>query len=144
MKTSGLKELKYKDIKIGDEASFDAVITEEDVKSFMKISGDINPLHSDEKYALSTKIGGKIVHGMLVSSLFSTLVGTHLPGKYCLYLSQELQFKNFVKPNTQLMIQGRVINKMDALKLITIDTKISDKISNKIYVSGKARVQLLQ
>jgi|SRR3989338_6316247 len=137
-------ELKYKDIKIGDEALFDASITEDDVKSFIKISGDTNPLHLDEKYASGTKIGGKIAHGMLVSSLFSTLVGVHLPGKYSLYLSQELQFKNFVKPNAKLAVWGRVISKMDALKLITMDTKISDKNSDKIYVSGKARVQLLR
>lgn len=144
MNTTKLNELKYDDIKIGDEASFEAVITEEDIKSFIKISGDINPLHSDERYASGTKAGGKITHGMLVSSLLSALVGVYLPGKYCLYLSQELQFRNFVKPGANLAVCGRVTNKMDALKIITINTKISDKNSDKIYVSGKARVQLLQ
>ena len=144
MEKNAPRELKYEDIKIGDEASFGATITENDVEFFMKFSGDTNPLHSNEEYAASTKFGGRIVHGMLVSSLFSTLVGMYLPGKYCLYLSQELQFKNFVKPNPKLIVRGRVVNKMDALKLVTINTEIIDKYSNKICVSGKARVQLLQ
>ena len=144
MKTGAAKELSYQDIKIGDEASFDAVLTEDDVKTFMRLCGDINPLHSDDTYAARTKFGGTIMHGMLVSSLFSTLVGVYLPGKYGLYVSQELQFKNAVRPNAGLRVRGQVIRTMDALKLITIDTTITDRNSGVVYVAGKAQVQLLQ
>ncbi|MCP4577492.1 MAG: MaoC family dehydratase, partial [Deltaproteobacteria bacterium] len=35
---------------------------------------------------------GRIVHGMLTASLWSTLVGTRLPGPGCAYMSQEMKF----------------------------------------------------
>ena len=35
------------DIKVGDVASFERVIVEEDVATFARLSGDYNPLHTD-------------------------------------------------------------------------------------------------
>jgi len=38
-------------------------ITEADVALFAGISGDYNPLHTDEEYARATQFGGRIFHG---------------------------------------------------------------------------------
>lgn len=38
-------------------------ITEADVVAFAGISGDFNPLHTDEEFAKSTQFGGRIFHG---------------------------------------------------------------------------------
>ena len=65
------KDLSLNDINIGDTVSFIRVFTEKDVKDFTKLSGDENPLHTDENYASKTKFGQKLVHGMLVGSLCS-------------------------------------------------------------------------
>ena len=51
------KDLKWEDIKAGDKASFSHTITEKDVADFANLSGDKNPLHTDEAYAKSTKFG---------------------------------------------------------------------------------------
>jgi acyl dehydratase len=61
----------------------------EDVAAFAAISGDFSPLHMDDEYARGTEFGGRVVHGLLVGSLFSQLVGMHLPGKQALYLGQD-------------------------------------------------------
>ena len=68
------------ELKLGDTASFTKIITEEDVNLFAKISGDHNPVHLDEAYASTTLFQTRIAHGMLVASLFSTVLGTELPG----------------------------------------------------------------
>ncbi|MBI2653876.1 MaoC family dehydratase [Candidatus Woesearchaeota archaeon] len=134
--------MKYEDILIGDTASFKHTITEKDVELFAKISGDKNPLHFDENFAKKADFSGKIVHGMLAGSLFSKLVGMHLPGR-CIYVSQELEFKNPITPNTEIIIEGRVIKKIDVFRLVTIETNIKDPLSNKKYITGKARVKVL-
>lgn len=48
---------------------------------FHDIAGDMNPLHLDPEEAAQSRFGRPIVHGMLVSSLFSTIFGTHFPGR---------------------------------------------------------------
>ena len=59
---------------------------------FIAITGDTNPLHVDESFAKHTFFGQRIAHGMLSASLFSTLVGMHIPGIGGIYKSQTLEF----------------------------------------------------
>jgi len=44
-------------------------VTEADVALFCGLSGDFNPLHSDEEYSRSTNFGGRIAHGPLGMSM---------------------------------------------------------------------------
>jgi acyl dehydratase len=48
-------------------------VTEADIVSFAGLSGDYNPLHTDEEYALGTPFRGRIAHGLLVQSVASGL-----------------------------------------------------------------------
>ena len=136
------KELKFEDIEEGQEAMFEKTITAADIDSFAELTGDYNPLHMNKKYASSTKFNGRIVHGMLVGSLFSTLVGMYLPGKSCLYLKQELNFRNPVKIDDNVVIKGEVINKSEATKIITI--KMTATVEDKIVVDGNAQVRVME
>ena len=77
---------------IGQSAFFEKCITDEEVRKFAEISGDDNPVHLDDEYAKDTLFGKRIVHGILVSSLISKVIGTQLPGNGTIYLSQNLKF----------------------------------------------------
>jgi acyl dehydratase len=48
-------------------------VTEADVTTFAGISGDFNPLHTDEEFMKTTPFGGRIAHGLL-----SVAIGTGL------------------------------------------------------------------
>ncbi|MDF5758299.1 MaoC/PaaZ C-terminal domain-containing protein [Spongiactinospora sp. TRM90649] len=53
-------------------------VTEADIVSFAGLSGDFNPLHTDEQWAAAnTPYGGRIAHGLLVLSISS---GLRTPG----------------------------------------------------------------
>ncbi len=80
------------EMKIGDSASFSKTITDFDVKMFAGITGDFNPVHIDKEFAKNTLFKDRIAHGMLVASLFSTVLGTQLPGEGAIYAGQELKF----------------------------------------------------
>ena len=135
------KELSLENIKVGDEVSFNRVFTEKNIKDFAKLSGDKNPLHLDKKYAAQTKFKQRLVYGMLVGSLCSTLVGMYLPGKKCLYLGQTLIFKNPVFIGDELTIYGIVTSKSVSTGILEIS--ISIKKQNTEVVSGLAKVAVI-
>ncbi len=88
-----MKGLTIDKLKLNQTESFKKTISESDVYLFAGITGDMNPAHIDETYANSTKFGKRIVHGLLVSSFISTVLGTRLPGPGTIYVSQSLNFK---------------------------------------------------
>ena len=65
-----INELKYNDIFIGQQERFMINITESMVEKFSNLSGDLNPLHMDDKFAESSSFNKRIVHGMLLASFF--------------------------------------------------------------------------
>ena len=77
----------------GQSISVTREVSEEDVRRFASISGDDNPIHLDEEFARASRFGRRIAHGMLIGSYISAAIGTRLPGRGAVYLSQSLSFK---------------------------------------------------
>lgn len=123
---------------IGQKASAKKTITDEDVQDFARISGDYNPVHLDEEYASKTRFGRRIVHGILVSSLISKVIGTDLPGKGTIYLSQNLKFMKPVYIGDEIEAEVEIADwdlKKKRMKLKTIV-----KRGNECVIEGEALV----
>lgn len=71
-KTRGLT---FDQMNEGDEFfTASRTITETDVVSFAGLSGDFNPLHTDEEWArVNTPFGTRIAHGVLIQSVATGL-----------------------------------------------------------------------
>jgi len=137
--TNFLNEYSYDDIFIGQKESFMIKITESMVQTFGTLSGDLNPLHMDAKFAESSSFKKRIVHGMFLSTFFSQLVGMHLPGKNALYFSQTLNFRSPCYIDDEIEVVGEVIEKSDSTKIITITTSIFNK-SKICLIDGVAKI----
>ena len=72
--------LDFEEITVGQNSTFEHVITEGDVQAFANLTGDFNPLHTDSEFAKTTMFQKQVVHGMLSASFISTIIGTSLPG----------------------------------------------------------------
>lgn len=107
--TPELMNIMKKEMKIGASASISNIFTVEDVEKFASISKDINPIHLDSAAAAESIFGQQVVHGMLAASLFSALLGVHLPGAGTIYLSQNLSFKAPVFLNQEVTATVEVI-----------------------------------
>lgn len=77
----GQKESVTKEIKIGD------------IHIFAGLVDDYSPIHLNKEFGENSPFRKNIAHGFISGSLFSTLVGTKLPGAGALYVSQTLNFK---------------------------------------------------
>lgn len=133
-------DYNYGEISVGMTTEFEKRIAEEDIRKFAELTGDFNPLHVDKEYAKKTEFKGNIAHGMLAASLFSTLLGMYCPGRKNIYLSQTLNFRKPVKPNSLLKIKGEITGKTESLKLLTIKTSIS--CGGEVLIDGEAKVKV--
>ena len=69
------------DLRAGLRVAHEIEITEEDILTFARLTGDHNPLHVDADYARASTYQGRIVHGAFQVGLASAVLGMHLPGK---------------------------------------------------------------
>ena len=132
-------ELSYDDISIGQQESFMIKITASMVEKFSNLSGDLNPLHMDNEFAESSLFKKRIVHGMLLSSFFSQLIGMKLPGKNALYFSQTLNFRSPCYIDDEIQVVGEVTEKSDSTQIITVSTSIFNK-SKICLIDGIAKI----
>lgn len=75
---------------VGDVVRFTKAVSETDVESFAEATGDTNRLHLDEGFAVRSRFGERIAHGVLGAGVISAALA-RLPG-LTIYLSQELSF----------------------------------------------------
>src|SRR5262245_60653032 len=106
----------FSEVNVGERAEFEILIDETLVDAFAALSGDTNPLHTDDAYATGTPFGRRLPHGMLAGALFSRFVGVHLPGRYSLYLSQTLLFKKPLSFGTTIIVSGEIVQKIDSAR----------------------------
>ena len=93
-----IENVIFDELYVGRSASVTRTLTQADIELFATVSGDVNPAHLDLEYANASMFHGVIAHGMLSGSLFSTILGTVLPGPGTIYLRQDLKFRRPVKP----------------------------------------------
>lgn len=128
-------------LKIGDKAILSKAFVEKEVELFAEISTDDNPIHLDQKYAVGTVFGQRIVHGLLVSSLFSGLIGGKLPGHGAVYLGQSLSFKAPVYINEDVEVSVEVIKVREDKPIITLRT-LCVKSDGTVAIEGEAVVKV--
>ncbi len=133
------KQLTFNEIQINYSEEFEVKISTNLVNDFSKISGDFNPLHLDEKFALHTSFGKCIVHGMLLASFFSRLVGMHIPGKNGVYFSQSLNFRKPAFIGDSVKVIGTVIDTSKSTKIVTLKTELINQ-NNECILDGEAKV----
>ena len=132
-------EYSFDEIELGMQKSFKVDISKNMLDVFGRESGDYNPLHMSEEYASSTSFKKRVCSGMFLSSFFSRLVGMYLPGKHALHISQSLNFVNPCFIGETITVEGKVIDKSPATKIIKLETTITNE-SGKRIIDGKAQV----
>ncbi len=112
--------------------SFSCTLTEDMMQKFLEITGDVNPLHTDNSFAAKKGFGGRVVYGMLTASLISTLGGCWLPGKHCLIQGVETKFACPVYVGDTLTVVGEV-SKLDMeLRYLEVKVTITNQKQEKV------------
>jgi acyl dehydratase len=130
---------KIKDLSVGQTFSFQKTIKETDVNKFADLSRDTNPLHMEDQFAIQKGFAGRVVHGVLLSSYLSKLVGVDFPGENALLHSVELNFLSPAYINDKITICA-VIDQI-SVSTNTIILKVNIKnMNNTLILKGKMQV----
>ena len=128
-------------LRIGDKSLLRKAFTEDEVFQFANISADKNPLHLDKDFGEASVFGQRIVHGMLVASLFSGLIGMELPGEGSIYLGQSLTFKAPVAIDEQVTASVEIINIREDKPIVTLRT-VCINSEGSVVIEGEAVVKV--
>jgi 3-hydroxybutyryl-CoA dehydratase len=124
---------------VGEEATLTRIISDDDIKTFARISSDDNPVHVNDDYAKGTMFKGRIAHGILVAGLISAVLGTMLPGPGAIYLSQQLRFRAPVRPGDQVTASAKVTEWDPEKGRVTLSTEVKNQEGIDV-ISGEARL----
>lgn len=134
-----MNEYRWQDLKVGLSHHFMATITDEMMARFLRDTGDCNPLHVDSDFSKMNGFKDRVVYGLLTSSFYSTLVGVHLPGRFCLLHGIDVSFLSPVFTNDKLTISGEITYLNEAYKQAQINAHIVNANGERV---SKAKIKV--
>jgi 3-hydroxybutyryl-CoA dehydratase len=128
---------------VDQEHSLVLRVTLEDVRQFSELSGDRAPLHIDHAFATRFGFEGTVVHGALLGSYVSQLVGMFLPGPLSVMERMDLGFRRPCIAPCELHLRARVRQVSEAVASVVMDVTVSDA-DGQVFASGKTWHKILQ
>ncbi len=129
----------FDSLKIGDTYDFHRFISEEDVQTFARITGDDNPLHVDAEYAKNTRFGDRIVHGVFLLGLISKVLGRDFPGPGSVAVSISCRFLRPVCVNSEVRVSVKIVEKLEQRRYVKAETFVFTDANKKALV-GEATI----
>lgn len=130
-----------KELHVGMSSTLITIVTDESIRKFSEISGDINPVHLDDAYAEKTIFKKRIAPGLQVASYISAVLANQLPGYGTIYLEQNIRF---LKP---VYIGDKIETKITIIEVLKSDkfrlkTEQFNDLGEKV-IDGEAVVKYL-
>ncbi len=117
-------------------------VTEADVVAFAGLSGDFNPLHTDEEFGKTTPFGGRIAHGMLIAAMATGMANWTgvFEGTTIALMEQVIQYKGAVKFGDTVHLELRVAEKKETSRpdrgIVIFETRVVNQ-EDKAVIEGK-------
>lgn len=129
-------------VKVGDTAAFTKTVSDDDIASFARATGDDQPIHLDDAFAAATRFKRRIAHGMLSAGYISAALGTQLaPNAVVVYLSQSLRFLRPVYPGDTITANLTVTSIDTERRFVTCSTECVNQDGTSV-LTGEATVLL--
>ncbi|MEZ3143606.1 MaoC family dehydratase [Halobaculum sp. MBLA0143] len=131
----------------GDTRRHAVTVTEETVDDYAAVTGDDNPLHTDDEYAAEGLFGGRVAHGMFTAGVVSAALAA-LDGDI-VYVSQEFSFEAPVRPGDTVAAEVEVLEELggDRLRVETVAESVADQAATdaddtdgEVVLTGEATV----
>jgi acyl dehydratase len=109
---------------VGQTARRSRLVTARDIELFTEISGDRNPLHYDEAVARSTRMGGIVVQGGVMTAILNAVVAEDLPGPGTVFMQVNWSFKAPVRPGDTITGEVKITRVRDDKPITEMETRV--------------------
>jgi acyl dehydratase len=125
--------------RVGQRAERTRVVRFRDIELFTELTGDRNPLHYDEARATSSRFGGIIVQGGVISGLLNAVVAEDLPGPGSVFLHVDWSFRAPVRPGDAITAEVEVLEVRHDKPITKLRTSITRQ-DGTLVLDGEALV----
>ena len=139
---SALVAFKASELTVGQSAVVEFVVSESDMLAFAELSGDHNPLHTNDEFAQSKGFLGRVVHGALMAAKVSQLIGMRLPGQDSVWTALSLDFRKPLYIGEAARVEGVVEAVSESGGIVRL--KLTLRAGEKLLAKGKAEVVIGQ
>ena len=136
-----MNEQAFADLVVGHQETLVVDLGQPDVDAFIALSGDASTVHVDDEYAQSRGFKQRLVHGLLVASYISNLIGMKLPGKHGILRTINCEYRKPCYTPNRLTLTGRVESLKASLRIAGLLIEVRDQ-SNDLLVVARAQVVL--
>jgi acyl dehydratase len=130
----------FDEFEVGEEfVTASRTVTEADVMAFAGVSGDFNPLHTDETFMAKSSFGTRIAHGMLVMAIATGLANQKgdFEGTTIAVLNMNIVYKGAVKAGDTIRLKLVVGEKKESSKpdrgIITFNNEVLNQ-NNEVVI----------
>lgn len=123
---------------VGRRASRDVAVTEEMLDRYAEISGDTSPIHMSAAAAQDRGFNTRVVHGLLLGSLVSGLLGTELPGARGVLHEVQLMFRRPCHPGDKIRVELEVVEFFESVGVIELGVRIV-RSDGTVLSTGRVR-----
>jgi 3-hydroxybutyryl-CoA dehydratase len=126
------------ELTLGTRARVDFSVDDAQMRRFAELSGDHNPLHTDEQFARAKGFEGRVVYGALLLAKVSQLIGMKLPGRDGVWVSVALDFRSPLYLDQVAEVEATVESYSEATGLLEL--RLALRRSGRLLAKGRAEV----
>lgn len=130
------------DFYTGQTVRVDLWVDDQQMRRFAELSGDFNPLHTEEAFARAKGFQGRVVYGALLLAKVSELIGMRLPGKDSIWARVDFEFLKPLYVNQAAVLEARVASFSVSTGLLEL--ALSVQRDGKRIAKGRAEVVVVR
>lgn len=117
-------------------------ITANEEERFVALSGDANPLHTEDPFPVEHGFRRRLAHGLLVTAAVLPAIGELLPSRGFVCLSQQMRYHRPVHVDEDVRITVEVKHVTAALGIVVVGMTVHGA-DGAIALSGEVQTKLL-
>tara|TARA_B110000003_G_C16492517_1_gene474043 strand:- start:93 stop:506 length:414 start_codon:yes stop_codon:yes gene_type:complete len=129
-----------KPLEIGQTFEYDFKLDKFIYLKFLEISKDNNQIHTNNDFAISHGFDSKIMHGNILNIYLSFFIGTVLPIKNIIIISQNIFFKNPLYLNDIIKLYSEIISIHESVNIFELKFSFN-KVSKICVGNGKIKLR---